>query len=198
MQYQTKDAHGLAHDPFKALVSPRPIGWISSVSRDGLHNLAPYSFFNAVCAQPPMVMFSSSTYKDSVRNVDETGEFVCNLVSRDLLAAMNASSQPVARDIDEFDLAGLGKVASSLVRPPRVAGVKAALECRHISTQHLKGIDGQDTHSYLVIGQVVSVYIDDGVLRDGKVDMAALQLASRLGYMDYACVDEVFELDRPK
>lgn len=199
MFYETaKNDHGLPHNPLKAIVVPRPIGWISTLDEAGRANLAPYSFFNCVCAHPPIVMFSSSTYKDSAANVDATGEFVCNMVSYDLMDQMNQSSAAVDHGVSEFDLAGLEMAASRLVRAPRVAAAPTALECRHLQTLRLKALDGSDTDSWAVFGQVVGVHINDEVIVDGRVDVTRFKPLSRLGYMDYAAVSEVFELDRPK
>jgi flavin reductase (DIM6/NTAB) family NADH-FMN oxidoreductase RutF len=199
MFYETeKNDHGLPHNPFKAIVAPRPIGWISSLDKDGNANLAPYSFFNAVCDTPPIVMFSSSGYKDSVSNIDATGEFVCNMASFDLKDEMNQSSAPVAHGVSEFDLAGLEMAASQLVKPPRVAKAVTALECKHLQTQRLRTLTGSETDNYVVFGQVVGVHIDDSVLVDGMVDVTLYKPLSRLGYMDYASVTEVFQMGRPK
>ncbi len=193
--------HGLKHDPFKALVTPRPIGWISTISRDGIPSLAPYSFFNAISDRPPMVMFSSAGRKDSLTNIEDTGEFVCNLASHALCDAMNMSSAAVRHSVDEFQLAGLGMAASLQVKPPRVAEAPAALECRLWRIQPLPAPEGQTDPAYwLVIGEVVGVYIDDRYLRDGLFDVAAVQPLARLGYMDYSFVSEasMFTLNRPR
>ncbi len=199
MFYETdKNDHGLPHNPFKAIIAPRPIGWISSLDKDGRPNLAPYSFFNAIGDRPPMVVFSSTGYKDSVANIDATGEFVCNMASWDLKDAMNTSSAGVPSETNEFELAGLETAQSRLVKAPRVAKAVTALECRHIQTQHLKDLDGNATDNYLVIGQVVGIHIDDSVIVDGKVDVTRYKPLSRLGYMDYAVISEVFEMGRPK
>lgn len=199
MFYETeKNDHGLPHNPFKAIVSPRPIGWISSLDREGRANLAPYSFFNAVCDTPPIVMFSSSGYKDSVANIDATGEFVCNMASFDLKDAMNRTSAALPHEISEFDYAGLEMAPSRLVKAPRVAEAVTALECRHLQTVRLKTVEGADTDSYVVFGQVVGVHIDESVLVDGRVDVTRYRPLSRLGYMDYSAVTEVFAMGRPK
>lgn len=199
MFYETaKNDHGLPHNPFKAIVSPRPIGWISSLDADGRTNLAPYSFFNAVCDTPPIVMFSSTGYKDSVANIDATGEFVCNMASLALKDEMNRSSAALPHESSEFDYAGLETAPSRLVKAPRVARAVTALECRHLQTLRLKTVEGSDTDSYVVFGQVVGVHIDDSVLVDGLVDVTRYQPLSRLGYMDYAAVTEVFQMGRPK
>ncbi|EAV42969.1 nitrilotriacetate monooxygenase component B [Stappia aggregata IAM 12614] len=199
MFYETeKNDHGLPHNPFKAIVAPRPIGWISSFDKDGNANLAPYSFFNAVCDTPPIVMFSSSGYKDSVSNIDATGEFVCNMASFGLKDEMNQSSAAVAHGVSEFDLAGLEMAASQLVKAPRVAKAVTALECKHLQTQRLKTLTGGETDNYVVFGQVVGIHIDDSILVDGMVDVTLYKPLSRLGYMDYASVTEVFQMGRPK
>lgn len=199
MFYETaKNDHGLPHNPLKAIVAPRPIGWISSLDKDGRANLAPYSFFNCLCDRPPIVMFSSSGYKDSVANIDATGEFVCNMASWDLKDEMNLSSAAVPHETSEFELAGLEAAPSRLIKAPRVARAATALECRHLETIHLKGLDGQETDSYMVLGQVVGVHIDDRVIVDGRVDVTRYKPLARLGYMDYAVVSEVFQMARPK
>ncbi|GAA0772397.1 flavin reductase family protein [Roseibium denhamense] len=193
-----KNNHGLPHNPFKAIVAPRPIGWISTLDADGKPNLAPYSFFNCVCDTPPIVMFSSSNYKDSAANVDATGEFVCNMASFDLKDEMNQSSAAVPHGTSEFDLAGLEMAQSELVKAPRVARAVTALECKHLQTVRMKDLDGADTNSWVVFGQVVGVHIDDQVIVDGLVDVTRYKPLSRLGYMDYAAVTEVFQMGRPK
>lgn len=198
MFYETsKNDHGLPYNPFKAIVSPRPIGWISTLDGEGRPNLAPYSFFNGIGDQPPMVMFSSSGYKDSVSNIDETGEFVCNMASYDLKDAMNASSAPLPHGQSEFERAGLETAPSRIVKAPRVARACAALECRHLKTIRMQDLDGNDTESWVVFGQVVAVYIDDSVLVDGRLDITRVRPLSRLGYLDYAVIDDVFEMTRP-
>lgn len=189
--------HGLSHDPLKALVAPRPIGWISSVGADGSINLAPYSFFNMVGDRPPIVMFSSDGRKDSLRNVEETREFVCNIVTTDFTDPMNASSANYPRGVNEFEKAGLTMEASTLVKPPRVKGIAAALECKVTEILPLTGADGEASNYTMVLGGVVGVYVDEKILKDGRVDAANFALLARLGYMDYASVEHVFELQRP-
>lgn len=193
------DPHGLAHNPFKALVTPRPIGWISTVDTRGRANLAPYSFFNAVADTPPMVMYAStgrkvgrSEGKDTVANIRATGEFVCNVVSRALAGAMNATSASLAPGEDEFDRAGLARAASHLVAPPRVAEAPAALECRLWQVIELPGED-----NHLVLGEVVGIHIDPDAIVAGKVDVTRFRPMARLGYRDYTDVESVFTLDRP-
>jgi flavin reductase (DIM6/NTAB) family NADH-FMN oxidoreductase RutF len=199
MHYDTaRRDHGLPHDPFKALVVPRPIGWVSTVSKGGVANLAPYSFFNAVSDRPPMLMFSSGGTKDSLRNIVDTGEFTCSIATWALREAMNLSSAPVAPGVDEFELAGLTKAESRLVKPPRVAESPAAFECRLWQTLALP-TPGRGEGYTLVIGQVVGVYIDDALIRDGRVQTGAMRALARLGYMDYAVLEPetVFQMNRP-
>lgn len=198
--YEPASGHGLPHDPFKALVAPRPIGWISTVSACGTLNLAPYSFFNAICDLPPMITFSSSGSKDSLTNVEVTGEFVWNMVTRALAEAMNASSAPVPPEIDEFRLSGLETAPSRLVMPPRVAASPASLECRLIRIVDLHDLDGAPTGSKLVIGQVVGVHIRRTFLHDGLFDTGAAHPIMRAGYRDdyiEATPETMFKMVRP-
>lgn len=190
--------HGLPHDPFKSLVAPRPIGWISTISAAGAVNLAPYSFFNAVSDTPPIVAFSSAGLKDSARNAQETGEFVCNIVTSADMAAMNTSSAAYPYGIDEFEQAGLVKEASQLVAPPRVKGVAAALECKLTQMLPLTGIDGQPGAYLLVLGEVIGIHIDDRFIVGGRIDSLAMNHLARLGYMEYSAVERVFSLPRPQ
>lgn len=192
-----KGDHGLAHDPFTSLVVPRPIGWISTVSLDGAVNLAPYSFFNAVSGKPPMLMFSSDERKDSQRNAEETGEFVANLATYDLREEVNLTSSTLPHEVSEFELAKLETAPSEVVRPPRVARTPIALECRYVETVRLRGADGEQFKASVVFGQVVSIYIDDAIIRDGAVDIAGIRPLSRLGYFDYAAVENIFSIRRP-
>lgn len=189
--------HGLPHNPLKAIVAPRPIGWISSLSAEGVANLAPYSFFNMICEAPPLVMFSSSGRKDSVANIEATGEFVCNLATLDLIDAVNLTSAPAPADVSEFDLAGLAPAASRIVRPPRVAAVKAALECVYIETIRPRGRAGIAADQYMVIGEVVGVHIADEAIVDGRFDTAGVRALARCGYLDYAAAEHLVERQRP-
>jgi flavin reductase (DIM6/NTAB) family NADH-FMN oxidoreductase RutF len=196
--YEVAKGHGLPHDPFKAIVAPRPVGWISTVDSQGLMNLAPYSFFNAVCDSPPMLMFSSAGWKDTVANVDATGEFVWNLATRPLARQMNISSAAVSHETNEFDLAGLATAPSRLVKAPRAADTPAALECRLLQITELKDLDGAATRHFMVFGQVVAAHIDPAFLKDGLFDTAAAQPIGRCGYRgDYAEVDHLFQMVRP-
>ncbi len=198
MFYETKsNSHGLPHDPFKAIVSPRPIGWIGTKSKDGVNNLAPYSFFNAISDNPKLVMFSSTGRKDSQTNIEETGVFTCSLAGYDLLQQMNMSSAAAPSDIDEFTLAGLTAVPGELVEAPYVGEAFAALECRLVEVKPLKGLDGEASESTMIIGQVVGIHIRDEAIREGRLDMAAVRPLARLGYLDYAEAGTVFPLARP-
>jgi flavin reductase (DIM6/NTAB) family NADH-FMN oxidoreductase RutF len=189
--------HGLPFDPFKAIVAPRPIGWIASRDAEGRLNLAPYSFFNAVSTKPHIVMFSSQEIKDSVTNIEATGEFVCNLATYDLRLQMNETSAALPHGISEFETAGLEMAESRTVSVPRVAASPAALECKLIKTDHLKGLDGEWSGSVIVFGEVTGIHIADHAIRDGRFDMAGQRTIARCGYKDYAVVDELFEMDRP-
>jgi flavin reductase (DIM6/NTAB) family NADH-FMN oxidoreductase RutF len=196
--YEPKDGHRLPHDPFKAIVAPRPIGWISTVDVEGRPNLAPYSYFNAFCDTPPIVGFSSSGRKNSQRNVEETGEFVVNLATRRQAEAMNRSSATLPREVNKFEVAGLRAVPSRLVRPPRVADTPSALECRLLLVLPITDFDGKPTPNTLILGQVVGVHIDPAFLKDGQFDIVAAGTIARCGYRgDYAEVTRVFEMLRP-
>jgi flavin reductase (DIM6/NTAB) family NADH-FMN oxidoreductase RutF len=195
-----KRNHGLPHDPFKALVAPRPIGWITAVSARGEINLSPYSFFNAVSDVPPMVAFSSHGRKDALTFAEESGEFVCNFAAWDLREAVNVTSAPLPRGENEMTLAGLAAAPSRLVRAPRVADAPAALECKYLQTVPLTPADGGPANYFLVIGQVLGVHIDDRFIVDGIVDTAAMRPIMRAGYRDYfvALPEGRFALTRPK
>jgi flavin reductase (DIM6/NTAB) family NADH-FMN oxidoreductase RutF len=195
-----KRDHGLPHDPFKALVAPRPIGWISTASAKGEINLSPYSFFNAVSDQPPMVAFSSQGRKDALTFIEETGEFVCNLATFELRDAVNETSAPLARGESEMTLAGLTPAPSRLIKPPRVAEAPAALECRHLQTVPLTPLSGAEARYFLVIGEVVAIHIDERFIVEGLVDTAAMRPITRAGYRDYfvATPDTRFAMTRPR
>ncbi|CAN7295468.1 flavin reductase family protein [Rhizobium sp. LjRoot258] len=190
--------HGLAHDPFKAIVAPRPIGWIGSKGRDGSINLAPYSFFNAISDRPKLVMFSSAGRKHSHRNAVETGEFTCNFVSRNLVEKMNTSSAAVDYGVDEFALAGLTARKGELVDAPYVAEAFAVLECKVTETLVPKSVSGEDSENVMVFGQVIGIRIDETIIRDGRLDMAIARPIARMGYMDYSEDSNVFEMFRPQ
>lgn len=187
------------YDPFKAIISPRPIGWISTISKAGIPNLAPYSFFNAVGSDPNMLGFSSAGIKHTVTNCQDTGEFVFNLVSASLLDAMNLTSAALEVDHNEFEFAKLGQAASSLVKPPRVADTPAAVECKVVEVRRLKDLDGKDTNTWFTIGQVLGIYMNpDYVTSEGRFDTAKAAIVSRCGYMDYMAAGSLFELLRPQ
>jgi flavin reductase (DIM6/NTAB) family NADH-FMN oxidoreductase RutF len=191
-----RNAHGFAVDPFKALVAPRPIGWISTLSAQGVANLAPYSFFNAVSSEPHYVVVGSGPRKDSLRNMEATGEFAVNLATYGLREAMNASSATVAPEVDEFLLAGLEKAPCRAIAAPRVAASPACLECRLHRVIDLPD-DSGTVDNHLAIGRVVGIHIDDRYIHEGRVDSAAMGLIARLGYSDYATVTEVWQMRRP-
>lgn len=196
--YEPAKGHGLPHDPFKAIVAPRPIGWISTVDPAGRPNLAPYSFFNAFCEAPPIVGFSSGGLKDSQRNAEATGEFVVNLVTRKHAIAMNLTSASFPHGVNEFTAAGLASTPSRVVKPPRVADAPAALECKLLLSLPLKDLEGRFTGNTLLLGQVVGVHVDEAFLRDGLFDIAAARTIARCGYRgDYTEVSDVFEMLRP-
>jgi len=203
MFYPTDKPHGLPHNPFNALVTPRPIGWISSMDGAGNVNLAPYSFFNAVAYSPPQVMFAVSGHhadggmKDTIRNVQETKEFVINLATWTLRDAMNTSSTSAPGNIDEFDVAGLEKETSELVAPPRVRASPAHLECRYLQTVELMRASEADANQ-VVFGEVIGIHIHDEILVDGLVDMEKADVIGRLGYMDYVRVSDIFTMERPE
>jgi flavin reductase (DIM6/NTAB) family NADH-FMN oxidoreductase RutF len=206
MFYRPEDGHGLPHNPFNAIVAPRPIGWISSLDADGVVNLAPYSFFNAVSYSPPQVIFSGGPgalrsparpHKDSVANVEATGEFVHSVATWDLREAVNKTAIESPADHDEFEYAGLTKVPSELVKPPRVAESPIHLECKYLQSVRLKELPGHDPN-IIVVAEVIGVHIDESVLTDGLVDPRKLKAISRLGYMDYAVTDDFFTMLRPR
>ncbi|MCZ4280730.1 flavin reductase family protein [Kiloniella laminariae] len=194
---------GLPHNPFKGCVLPRPIAWISSQSAAGVCNLAPFSYFNAFSDEPPIIGVGFSPdgreegIKDSLRNILETGEFVFNLVSWEQRTAMNESSKPVPFDQDEFEAAGLEKLPSKLVTPPRVKGAPVHFECRLFKSLDLPA-NAAGQHSTMVLGEVVGIHIDESCLTDGLVDATKMRPLARLGYQDYAVINEVFQLVRPK
>lgn len=198
MFYEVAKGHGLSYDPFKALVAPRPIGWISAMSAKGEVNLSPYSFFNAVSDNPHMVGFSSQGIKDAITFVEETGEFVCNLATYDLRDQMNATSAPLPRGQNEMAFAGLTAAPSRLVKPPRVAESPVALECKLLRIIPLEPLEGEAKYHF-VIGQVVAVHIDDRFIVDGMVDTAAMRPIARAGYKDYfvGTPETKFSITRP-
>jgi flavin reductase (DIM6/NTAB) family NADH-FMN oxidoreductase RutF len=193
----THRAAGLPHDPLKAIVAPRPIGWISTLDPAGRPNLAPYSYFNQVQTHPPLVVFGSDGWKHTAANAVATGEFVVNLATRPLFEAMNATAAALAEGGDEFAHAGLEAAPCRLVKPPRVAASPASLECRVIHEMKLRDLEGADTGGHLVLGQVIGVHIADWAVKDGRFDMLAARTIARCGYRDYAEVTELFSALRP-
>ncbi len=191
-----RNDHGLALDPFKAVMVPRPIGWISTLSPDGIANLAPYSFFNAFSDGPIYVAFGSGGRKDTLRNVEATGEFAFNLATFSLREAMNTSSATVPHHIDEFELAGLSKAPCRLIKAPRVGESPVCFECRHFQTVPLPDDDGH-VGDWMVIGRVIGIHIDDRFIENGRVNTAALQPLARLGYSEYATIDSTWRMRRP-
>lgn len=198
MFYRTDtNKHGLPHDPFKALVAPRPIGWIGSQDGAGHRNLAPYSFFQAIADRPKLVMFSSVGRKDSVRNIEATGCFSANMVGAPQAEAMNRTSAAVGHGVDEFELGGLEALPCTIIDAPRVAGAFATLECLLTEIRVPATLDDTPTDAFMVFGQVVAIHLDESVLTDGLVDASKAKPVSRLGYFDYAITDETFVMRRP-
>lgn len=198
--YEPAQGHGLAHDPFNAIVGPRPIGWISSHSADGVRNLAPYSFFNAFNYRPPIIGFASIGWKDSVANVESTREFCWNLATRDLAEQMNKTCEQVGPGVDEFTLAGLTPAPSRKVAVPRVAEARVSFECRLTQLIQLQGADGRAVKTWLVLGEVVAVHIDRSLIRDGVYQTAEAHPILRAGGpADYAEIkpESMFEMHRP-
>ena len=195
---EDRDKTLLPHDPLKAIVAPRPIGWISSLSLDGVANLAPYSFFNMVGGNPPLLMFSSEGIKDTARNAIETGEFVFNYASENLTREINESSIDAPAGVSEFNRLGIKTAKSNTVSPPRVASAFAALECKVTDTIEAQDIMGVKTGAIIIIGQVTGVHIDEHVIKDGRFDTALARPLTRLGYMDFGLSSGFHELQRPK
>ena len=198
--YEPKDGHGLKHDPFNAIIAPRPIGWISSRDATGNVNLAPYSFFNGFNYTPPIIGFSSTAWKDTVANVQETGEFVWNLATMDLAKHMNATAAHVAREVDEFGIAGLTAVPGKLVNVPRVAESPVSFECRLTQIIQLQDAGGQKVQGWLTPGEVVAVHIDKAMIRDGVYQTALARPIVRAGRRgDYFEIrpENMFEMVRP-
>lgn len=199
MFYEPKKGHGLPRDPFKALVTPRPIGWFTTLNEDGGVNVGPYSYFNALADDPPYVMFSAGgldRVKDSARNAAARGEFVHNLVTFDLKDQMNATSEEVPAGTDEAALAGLELAPCNLVKTPRLAAAVASFECRWDRTIEIAQ-NGDDGPNLVVIGEVIGVHIRDEALTDGRFDPEAQKVIARLGYANYAVVGGTFRMLRP-
>ncbi|MEO1455612.1 MAG: flavin reductase family protein [Pseudomonadota bacterium] len=199
MFYRPEDGHGLPHNPFNAIVTPRPIGWISTRGSDGSENLAPYSFFNAVAYVPPQVMFASTSSKpdregtkDSMSNIRDTGVFCVNIVEYAMKDVMNTTSGPWGREVDEFDKAGIERAACETIACSRVAAAPANLECKLTQIVALEG-----EANFMAIGEVVGVHMRDDCLKDGIFDVLAFNPLTRMGYRDYGVIREKFSLKRP-
>jgi flavin reductase (DIM6/NTAB) family NADH-FMN oxidoreductase RutF len=198
--YEPENGHGLRHDPFNAIIAPRPIGWISSRGAKGNVNLAPYSFFNGFAYVPPIIGFSSTSWKDTVQNVQETGEFCWNLATMDLSKQMNATAAHVARDISEFEIAALTPAPSRLIKVPRVAESPVSFECRLTQIIQLQGADGSKAQAWLTLGEVVAVHIDKAMIRDGIYQTGLARPIVRAGRKgDYFEIkpENMFEMVRP-
>jgi flavin reductase (DIM6/NTAB) family NADH-FMN oxidoreductase RutF len=198
--YEPKNGHGLKHDPFNAIIAPRPIGWVSSRDAKGHVNLAPYSFFTAFNYIPPIIGFSSTSWKDSVQNIQDTGEFVWNLATKDLAKQMNATSAHVAPDVNEFELAGLTQAPSKIVGVPRVAESPVSFECKVAQIIQLQGADGKKAQAWLTLGEVVAVHIDKAFIKDGVYQTALARPILRAGRKgDYFEIrpEAMFEMTRP-
>ena len=205
MFYRPRDGHGLPHDPFKAIVVPRPIGWVSTLDAQGRANLAPYSFFNGCGDHPPLVMFAQSGRKtrdegekDSIANIRATGEFACSVVSLALKDAMNASTASFAAGVDEFEKAGLTKGEGRAIRAPHVAEAPAALECRMVRIIDDLPTAREGLLNIVVIGEVVGVHIRDEALQDGMLDVLSYNPVARMGYKDYTTVETRWQMERPR
>jgi len=200
MYYETgsRDKGRLPHDPFKAIVAPRPIGWISTRALDGRINLAPYSYFNGFCSSPPIVGFSSEGWKDSASFARESGEFVANLATSELREPMNATSAPFPRGENEFSRARLTMAECRLVAAPRVAESPAAMECKVVEVVEIPTQVGAWSGSVLTLGEVVAFHIDERYLSDGRFDTVRAHPLARCGYQDYAIVESLFAMARPK
>jgi len=198
--YEPRNGHGLKHDPFNAIIAPRPIGWISSRDGKGNVNLAPYSFFNGFCYHPPIIGFSSTSWKDSVANMQETGEFVWNLATMDLAQQMNATAAQVAHEVNEFVVAGLTPAPCRIVKVPRVAESPVSFECKVAQIIQLQGADGTKANAWLTLGEVVAVHIDKAMIKDGVYQTALARPIVRAGRKgDYFVIrqDAMFEMTRP-
>ena len=202
MFYKTGEPHGLPHDPFKSCVAPRPIAWVTSIHPNGTINLAPFSFFNALASDPPMVMIAFTGYhahggeKDTLHNIKASGEFVVNMVPLELKDAMNVTSGPHAHEVNELELAGLTAEAAALVKPPRVREAPLHLECAYFQEIVLPCTLANSINS-TIIGKVLGVHIRDEVLQDGLIDLNRIKPLARLGYQEYTAVDNIFKMTRP-
>lgn len=205
MFFRPRDGHGLPHDPFKAIVAPRPIGWVSSLDVEGNANLAPYSFFNGCGDHPPMVMFAQTGRKsreegekDTIANIRATGEFACSVVSHGLADAMNVSTGVYPADVDEFERAGLGKGRGRAIAVPHVAEAPAVLECTVFRIIDDLPVMREGLLNIIVIGEVVGIHIREDMMEGGLLDVLAYNPIARMGYMDYTTVDTRWSMKRPK
>lgn len=203
MFYETeKNNHGLPYNPFKSCIIPRPIGWITSIDKNGNVNLAPYSYFNAVSDIPPMVIFSTTTkhhdgrQKDTLSNVEETKEFVVNVATWNFKQAVNITSADFDHGINEAAVVNLETIPSTLVKPPRIKGSPIQLECLYHQSIQLPTVDNNHSNK-IIIGKVVGIHIDDEILINGKIDVRKFNPIARLGYMEYTVVNDKFEMERP-
>lgn len=194
---QNRDKTLLPHNPWTAMIAPRPIGWISTRSSAGQVNIAPYSYFNAVSAIPPVVMFSSDGWKDTLTFANETMEFVWNMATWDLREQMNLTSADLKRGDSEFDFAKLETAPCQIVAAPRVAKSPVAFECKVVDVIPVRDVKGRKLENTIVLGQVVGIHIDEQYIREGVLDTAAMKPLARLGYREYAVIEEVFAMDRP-
>ncbi len=193
-----RDKQAMRYDPFKALIAPRPVGWVSTMDKEGRVNLAPYSFFNAFSSDPPIVGFCSEGAKDSLAYARETGEFVWNMATWDLRNQMSETSAPLERGKSEFTHAGLETAPSILVRPPRVKASPAHLECKVIDIFHLRDVNANPVPRFLVMGQAIGIHIDEAFMEGGMVQITKMKPIARCGYQDYSVLDAVFAIQRPK
>ena len=202
MFYKTGEPHGLPHDPFKSCIVPRPIAWVSTIHPNGAINLAPFSFFNALASDPPIVMIAFTGYhqhggvKDTLHNIKASGEFVINIVPHALMDAMNLTTAPLQHGVSELDFAGLTAEPSALVKPPRVAQAPIHLECEFFQEIELP-CTLEDSINRTILGKVLGIHIKDEVLTDGLVDLNKIKPLARLGYQEYTAVDNIFKMMRP-
>lgn len=192
-----KGDHGLPHNPWTALIAPRPIGWVSTRNPQGAANLAPYSFFNAAATHPPFVMLSSTPRKDSLTNIEATGVFALNIVNQELMGAMNESSAALPPEVSEFDRTGLRARQCRSIEAPCVADSPVIIECILSEVISLRPRSGLPCETHVIIGEVTGIEISDRVIRDGRVESAMIRPVSRLGYFDYAVIEDTFQLARP-
>ncbi|MFC0278442.1 flavin reductase family protein [Falsigemmobacter intermedius] len=197
MFYRPEDGAPLPHNPFTALVAPRPIAWISTRNAEGRPNLAPYSFFNAISGKPPVLGFSSEGLKDTSRNIIATKEFTINMAGREHAQMLNLSSATLPPEVNEFEFADVPMAAGVTISAPRVATAVCAFECRLLEFRRIKLLDGSYTNNIHFIGQVTGIHIDDRYIKDGRVDVVAAGMLSRMGYRDYNSLSESFEMIRP-